>query len=369
MSEIELWVFDMAFNRLAIIDEYEEVELDTYYQNHSGLTIRLEGKKEYANLFLQGHDRIIVKSNDRYRGYYVETPQYTDETSIEIELLCRSLSVMTAWRQIIGQQRFVGSIEDAIKHFINLNAIQPANQNRIIPNMVLGINEGIDIQVDETYTNTQLDIAIWEMCKKYDIGFEILMNHEARKYVASTYQGIDRSAEQTINPHVIFAKAFDNVNRQSYVDDKADYKSTAYVEAEDRTILVNDSVSGFARRELFVDAKNISKTYRNENGSEIILSDAEFIATLNETGQSELADYPRIQTFESEVDTDAQHIYGIDYFIGDKVTNRNDELGIATHSRVVTARERWNRSGYGLSLEFGTSIPKLLDKIKREVKK
>ena len=368
MNEIELWVFDMEFNRLAIIDEYEDVDLATYYQNHSEFVVRLEGNKEYADLFLQGHDRIIVKSNDVHRGFYVETPQYTDERNIEIELLCRSLSAMTAWRQITGQQRFVGNVEDAIKHFINLNAINPKNPNRIIPNLVLGVNESISIQVDETYTNTQLDIAIWEMCKKYDIGFEILMNHEAKKYVASTYQGVDRSAEQTVNPRVIFAKAFDNVNRQSYVDDKADYKSTAYVEAEDRTITVNDTVAGFARRELFVDAGSISRTYRDENDREITMSEAEYVATLKETGQSGLAEYPRVQTFESEIDADTQFVYGVDYFIGDKVTNRNDELGIATHSRVVTARENWNRNGYNLSLEFGTSIPKLLDKIKREVK-
>lgn len=368
MNEIELWVFDMQFNRLAIIDEYEEVDLATYYQNHSEFIVRLEGNKSHADLFLQGHDRIVVKSNDIYRGYYVETPQYTDEKKVEIELLCRSLSVMTAWRQIIDQQRFVGNIEDAIKHFIKMNAINPKNPNRIIPNLVLGVNEGINIQVDETYTDTQLDIAIWEMCKKYDIGFEILMNHEAKKYVASTYQGGDRSAEQSVNPHVIFAKAFDNVNRQSYVDDRADYKSTAYVKGEDRTITVNDVAVGFARRELFVDAGSISRTYRDEFDNEITISDREYTATLNETGQSGLAEYPRVQTFESEIDAVTQFVYGVDYFIGDKVTNRNDELGIATHSRVVTARENWNRSGYSLSLEFGTSIPKLLDKIKREVK-
>lgn len=369
MNEIELWIYDMAFNRLGIIDNFEEVNLDTFYQNHHNFTLIVEGNRENAELLLTNEDRIIVKSNDIYRGYYVETIQYTDETSVELEVLCRSLSVMTTWREIIGQQRFVGNIEDAIKYFINTNAIHPANPNRIIPNLVLGLNEGINIQIDETYTNTKLDIAIWEMCKKYDIGFEILMNHEAKKYVASTYQGANRSAEQTINPHVIFAKAFDNVNKQLYVDDKADFKSTAYVEGEDRTIIVNDEVSGFARRELYVEGKSINKTYKNEQGTEITMTDAEFNETLRETGSGTLSEYPRIRTFESEIDTNSQHIYGIDYFIGDKITNRNDELGVATHSRVVTAKERWNRKGYSLSLEFGTSVPTLIDKLKREVKR
>lgn len=368
-NEIELWVFDMKFNRLAVIDTYEEIEVNTYYLNHSELNVIVEGSKEYADLFLSDADRIIVKSNDIFRGYYIETPQYNDNNKLQIELMCRSLSVMTAWRIINGQQRYTGNIEDVIKSFIDFNAITPSDSKRVIPNLVLGANEGINIEVDETFTNRQLDEAVWEMCKKYDVSFEILMNHDAKKYVVSTFMGIDRSTQQTINPHVIFAKEFDNVNKQSYVDDKADYKSTAYVEAEDITILINDTATGLDRRELFVDAMSISKTYKDENGNEVTMTESEYIDTLNETGNSSLAEYPRVRSFESEIDAKTQFVYGIDYFIGDTVTNRNDELGIATHSRVVTAKEKWNREGYSLDLEFGTSIPTLLDKIKREVRR
>lgn len=368
MNDIELWVFDMEFNRIGIIDKYEEVELDTKYQDHSALSITVDGNSKHAELLLSDADRIIVKSNDIYRGYYVETSQYADESEVTIEVLCRSLSVMMSWRIIKGQQRYTGLLEDVIKSFINYNAIT-TESNRVIPNLVIGVNEGINITVDETYTNRQLDVAIWEMCKKYDIGFEILMDHVSKKYVVSTYQGTDRSALQTVNPQVVFAKAFDNVNKQSYVDDKADYKSTVYIEAVDRTLISNDTPIGFGRRELFVDAKSISKTYKNENDVEVTMTDIEFVTTLNETGNSELSQYPRVRSFESEIDNNSQFVYGVDFFIGDKVTNRNDELGIATHSRVVTAKEKWTRQGYSLNLEFGTSIPTLLDKIKREVKR
>lgn len=370
MNDIELWVFDMNFNRLSIIDDYEEIEAITYYQNHSELQVKIPGNKRNAELFLADADRIIVKSNDIHRGFYVETPQYYDETAVEMELLCRSLSVMTSWRYIAEQQRFFGNVEDVIKSFINHNAVNPSNINRKIPDLVIGVNEGINITVDEAYAERQLDEAIWEMCKKYDLGFEILMNHESKKYVVSTYQGADRSTEQSVNPHVIFAKAFDNVTLQSYVDDKADYKSTAYVAKEQKEseelekIIVGDEKSGFARRELFVNP-GISRTYRDENDNEVTMTDEEYAAALNEAGSSELAEYPRVRSFESEVDPNAQFVYERDYSIGDKVTNRNDELGIVTHSRVVTAKEKWNRKGYSLSLEFGTSIPNLLDKIKR----
>ncbi len=366
-NEIELWVFDMQFNRLAIIDEYQEIDAITYYQSHSEFKVSLPGNEKNAELFLTDAHRIIVKSNDIHRGYYVETPQHYDETAVEMELLCRSLSVMTGWRYITEQQRFFGNVEDVIKSFVNHNAINPSNGNRKIPDLVIGVNEGIDIEVDETYSDRQLDKALWEMCKKYDISFEILMNHEAKKYVLSTYQGTDRSAEQNVNPRVIFAKEFDNVTKQSYVDDRSGYRSTAYVFSEEGTIVVNDNKSGFDRREHFFDP-GIDRTYKDENDNEITMTEAEYQAALNEAGNSELAEYPRVRSFESEVDPNTQFVYGRDYSIGDRVTNRNDELGIVTHSRVVTAKEKWNRKGYSLSLEFGTSIPTLIDKLRRAVK-
>jgi len=38
------------------------------------------------------------------------------------------------------------------------------------------------------------------------------------------------------------------------------------------------------------------------------------------------------------------------------------------HQRIVGVKEVFNREGYTLNLEYGTAIPTLLDKIKREVK-
>lgn len=375
-NEIELWVFDMEFNRLAVIDTYIEVKSNTYYHKHSDLSVTIEGTKENIDLFLSDSDRIIVKSNDIHRGYYVETSQYTDEKKVDLELFCHSLSIMTAWRIVKGQQRYTGNIEDVIKSFINKNAINTTSY-REIPYLVLGANQGIAKSADETFTNTQLDEAIWEMCNKSDVSFEILMNYEAKKYVANIFIGIDRSTRQTVNPHVVFSKEFENVNKQSYTSDKADYKSTAYVEGAGNyvhnyglVVTINNQVSGFARRELYVDATNIKSTYYHEGiGTELTIPENEYAETISEKGKSKLAENPRVRTFESKVDTTLQYKFSADYFIGDVVTNRNDELGISNHSRIVTAKEVWNRNGYSLSLEFGTSIPKLLDKIKREVRR
>ncbi len=370
---MDLFIFDMQFNRIGIIDTYVDAEFVSKYHDHSQLILTVDASKTNADLLLTEDLRIITKSTDIHRGYVINVAEYRDEEQLEIIIIAKSLSVMTSWRIIEGQQRYTGNVEDVLKNFVKANAIQPFNASRIIPDLVLGLNEGININVDEAFSNKDLDVALWEMCAKYDISYEILMNHDAKKYVFSTFMGIDRSTEQSINSNVIFAKAFDNVIMQSYVDDKSNYRSTAYVagegEADNRTVIkVNDGISGFNRREIFIDARDLQSTYKDDNDEEITLTPVEYQTLLNERGQNRLSEYQRIRTFESDIDLYSQFIFNEHYFLGDKVTNRNDELGVVTHSRVMTAKEIFDREGYHLSLEFGTSIPTLLDKIKRGAK-
>ncbi|MER2048996.1 MAG: siphovirus ReqiPepy6 Gp37-like family protein [Solibacillus sp.] len=378
MQDIELYIFDINFNRLDTIDIYEEVEFQSKYYGHSICFLTVEGNKKNAELLLVNEDelskelRIIVRSDDLNRGYIIETAEFEDETNTKIEVIAYSLSIMTSWRWIIGQQRFQGNIEGVLKGFVNANCINPSAPSRVIPNLVLGANEGINILADESYTQKELDIALWEVCEKNEVSFEILMNHDAKKYVFSTYKGIDRSFEQQENPHIIFSKEFENVISQSYTDDKSSYKSTAYVAGEgeenNRTIVeVGETFSGFNRREVFFDARDLQSEY-NENGTTVIIPQNEYIELLKERGNNRKQDYQRIRTFESEANLQSQFKFNEDYFLGDVITNRNDELGIVMHQRIVVVKEILNREGYTLNLEYGTAIPTLLDKIKREVK-
>lgn len=369
---MELYVFDINFNRLGVIDNYEEVEIERKYYKHSTLSLTVKANEENIKLLLADDYRILVKSTDLSRGYIVEIPQFEDGKSSFIEIKAYSLSIMTNWRIIQGQQRFKGNLESVIKGFVNANCINPSDLKRKIPNLVLGANTGINIITDEMYNNKPLDESLWEICEKFEVSYEILMNHDKKQFEFIVYQGADRSAEQSDNPQIIFAKAFDNVLKQSFVDDKSNYRSTAYVAGEgegpERTVLkVNDNYSGLDRRELFIDARDLQSNFKDENGNEVSIPEAEYLAILQERGLNKLSEYQRIRTFESDIDN-SQFKFGEDYYLGDKVTTRNDELGIITHARVVVAREKYNRKGYELKIEFGASIPTFVEKVKREIK-
>lgn len=371
--DLELYIFDANLNRKGIIDTYEKVEFELNYEKHSLCFLTVEGTARNIELLLQDEIRIIARSDDLNRGYMVESAEFIDEAKTEINIIAWSMSFITSWRTIERQQRYTGNVEDVIKAFINANCINPTNSKRKIPNLVLGFNTGINIDTEITHSHKQLDDALWPDCMANEMSFEILLNHNAKKFVFSTYQGVDRSAQQNINSHVIFAKAFDNVAKQSYTNDKSSYKTTAYVAGEGegvarKVVTIGDEHEGLNRRELFVDARDLQAKYEDDNGQEVILNEEQYIETLRKRGKAKQAEYQHVRTFTSDIDLMTRFIFGRDYFIGDKVTIRNDELGVVMHTRVTTAKETFDRSGYDLKIDFGNAIPTLIDKLKREVK-
>lgn len=368
---MELYVFHMdTFERLGVIDSYQSLEFVINYRKHSSLDLIVDATAENIDYFINNsNDIVLTKDNDLKHGYLIETVKYVDDKKSQLEVYCKSLGSMLGWRQIDGQQSFEGTVEDALRYFVNKNAINPTNTKRKINGLVLGPLNGITDTTSEAFTNKPLDESLWEICVKFDIAYDVLLDIKNKQFVFTVWKGIDRSTEQSINEPVIFSKEFDNVLAQNYVDDKSDYRNVCIIAGEGegtaRTYLViNDEISGRQRREMFVDARDL----QSENEDETTMSSTQYEALLKERGKNKLAENERVRTFETDVDYGSQFVYGVDYQVGDNVTIRNDEIDIAMHTRVVTATEKYTKSGFELSTEFGSNIPTLLSKIKKVVK-
>lgn len=369
---VELNVFDFdTFERLGIVDEYQQAEFTTNYRKHSELDLIVDATEQNIEWFIKNNDDIFLTVGEGFvRGYIIETVKYADESKTTIDIYCKSLSAMLSWRQIIGQQTYRGNAEFVIRSFVDANAINPSNANRKIPNLVLGNLSNVGGDIEESYANKDLDEAMWEICVKQDIAYEIYADIPNKRFVFVVWQGTDRTTEQTDRDAVIFAKEFDNILTQNYTDDKSDYKNVAFVvgESDDagnqKQLIVNDEIKGRQRREMFVDASGI----KSKNEDETVMSPTEYEALLIEQANTEIAENHRVQSFETDVDYNTQFVYKKHYFMGDKVTIRNDEIGIAMHTRVVTAKEKYDKKGYELGTEFGSNVPTLLSKIKKAVK-
>ncbi|HCG4535569.1 TPA: siphovirus ReqiPepy6 Gp37-like family protein [Salmonella enterica subsp. enterica serovar Typhi str. AG3] len=366
---IELNVFDLNFNRVGEISEYVNLEIQKNYYTYSELILRIVNTSDALEKLQI--DNILTTSTNLNYGYIIEHFEYSDDES-EITIYAYSLNWLLSWRTILKQQTYKGNVEDAIKYYINTNAIN-THVNRIIPNLRLAENSGINITVDTSKSGGEVSEYCFSVCEVNEITFDILMNHEDKKYDVYTWQGEDRSTLQNINPHIIFSKEFENVENQNYVYNKVDYKNVAVVAGEGEDVarvvaIANDGISGFDRREVYIDARDIQSKYTNDNDVEITLTPTEYNNLLIARGSEDLAEYQPIETFESDI-VDEQFVFGRDYGLGDKVSVRNDDIGRVLHTRVTKAIITSNRNGVDIKTEFGSNIPTYSEKIVKKVVK
>ena len=105
--------------------------------------------------------------------------------------------------------------------------------------------------------------------------------NDKKQFVFKLYAGADRTYAQTENPYVVFSPKFENIANSNYLESKKEYKNVALVAgegegAERKTTSVGEG-SGLERRELFVDARDISTTTEDN----VTLSDEEYKKQLN----------------------------------------------------------------------------------------
>ena len=120
------------------------------------------------------------------------------------------------------------------------------------------------------------------------------------------------------------------------------------------SILKNASVTGLARREIFVDASAQSKTYKDDSGTEQTLTDAEYDVQLKALGNQELAKYAITETFNGAIDlTNGSFRYGTDFFLGDVVTVQDIEIGLYINPRILEITEVQDEKGYQINAKYG----------------
>lgn len=369
---MELTVYDLNLIDKGIIDEYQELKVEKQTDKRGQLTLIVNVSNN--NVALLQEDYILVKEDDKRRGYIIKHIEYLDKAATTFYIVAYSLNIFLFDRIVYKQQVYTGNVENVVKSFVNANAVNPANKNRIIPNLVIADNFGIDINVTESGNGQELEEFCFEITKKYDFTWDIFIDYDNRQFVFTTWQGADKSNIQEVIPSVTFSKELDNVLTQEYIQNFLNHKTTAIVAGEGEDInriytTVNDELSGFERKEIFIEANDLRSTYENENGTKITLNSTQYINVLKERGTTTLNEHQVLRTFETAVDPQSQYIYGQHYDVGDKVSIENYELGIVMHPRIVKATEVYNKKGKSLMLAFGSNIPDLMTNIKRLVKK
>lgn len=78
---MELNIFHIdTFERLAVLDEFQSLEIIKNYKRHSEMELLVSATPENIDYFITNNDDIFLTEGiGKVRGYIVDTVKYTDE--------------------------------------------------------------------------------------------------------------------------------------------------------------------------------------------------------------------------------------------------------------------------------------------------
>lgn len=223
-----------------------------------------------------------------------------------------------------GEQRKIDLIEYADDYDVNDPIVK---QKLFISSDRLG---------ESVYENTK------ETAKVNEKGFEFIKH--GLKLQFRFYNGVDRSRKQSINPRVIFSPDFGNIIKSEYSLDTKKEKNSALVAgegegAERKTVLIG-AETGLKRKEMFVDARDLSST-----SGDVAMTEAEYLEALKNRGSEKISEARITETFDCEIDITRTYQYKKDFFVGDVVTCVN-KYGLQANSRIAEISEFFDENGY-----------------------
>ncbi len=250
------------------------------------------------------------------------------ENGSHVTITGRNIESILDRRIIMSQTVFTGSVEDYLRKIINDNCIAPSDKDRKIPNIALGQKKGFTERIEIQCTYDNLLQHIIDVCHAYQLGFQMLFDEENKKFLFELYKGIDRSVSGGFDAPVIFSKEYDNLLSTHYFYDCSAIKNVAIVagegEGNERVKITVGTAKGLARREQYIDARELS----TNNGE---ISNTDYINQLKEKGNTALI--KQNETIDGAI-IQNQFVYGTDFFNGDVVTIKN-EYGMTLDSRII----------------------------------
>ena len=349
---MELLVLDKNIQSIDVVDTFESLIWSDRFDEIGDFEIYMPISASVVATLQSGH--YLWNSDSDHVMIVEEIGIKTDiDEGNKLIVTGRSLESLLL-RRIVWSQTVLEnvSLQDGIERLLNENIINPTIAERKIDNFVFkkSTDERIlNLTLNAQYNGENLFDTIHALCTQNGIGFKITLD-DTNRFVFELYAGADRTYDQLDNPFVIFSPSYDNILNSNYVESVTDYKNVALVAGEgegtDRKTSTVGNVSGVERREMFVDASNItSKT------DEKTLTPEQYNEQLTQKGTDELAVNGIKVAFDGEIEGTRMFKLGEDFFIGDlvQVENEYGHEGVAVVSEVIMSQ---NKEGIAMYPKF-----------------
>lgn len=263
-----------------------------------------------------------------------------------------------------------GNVEVNIRNLITSNAIAcPFDSSRNISRLELGALAGISaVIVDENGNTAQKQVSCDNLLpytdgvlKEYGLASLLVLNAEAKKLQYVVYSGVDRSIDNASgNMPIVFSQEFDNLTSSNYSLDTTPEKNTALIGGEGEGAarfysLLSSGKADLQRREIFIDASSINKTYKDESDEEKTYTDAEYNTLLKAKGKQDLATLIETESFAGVIDiVNGNYIYNRDFYLGDIVTVEDKILNKYANVRICEITEIQDENGYNVEAVYNS---------------
>ena len=306
---MDIYIYSRDFVPVEILEGYSSVIWTKRWQDldDAEITMPTSQLKEISDfssmidLYLYNADLDDYMIIDGYEVKY-DTEQGEMLTIYGTDLL----SILN--RRIVWNQTIVsGTLTHCVTRLLNENVISPTNTNRKIDNFAIGTFTDTHTIDSAQFTGDTIYEAIQDLCNNQDVGYEIKLESGV-----FTFYLIEPTNRQN---YVVFSRDFDNLISYDRIKSNKQIKNVALVAGEGegtdrKTAIVND-VAGLDRRELFVDAREVST-----NDGEVSLADYE--KQLQAKGIEKLQSLSIDNSIDADIDT-RMYTYPVDYEVGDYI--------------------------------------------------
>lgn len=268
---------------------------------------------------------------------------------------------------------YYGTAADFVWELVGSNCVSPTESSRALP-ITLGTNSSTYTEREQRQaTGGSVEEKIEAILSPQELGYEVVPmigsnGNSVTGFEFNILQGADRTIGNTDgNAPVVFSTDLKNVLTGEYTYNSSNYRNVGIVAGEgegtDRTIvLAGETTSeGLDRYESYIDARDLQST--DEEGN--TMTDVEYKEALRIRGLERLEECPLEEVYEATIRVDERYTYKQDYFKGDKVSIRDNVLGVELDARITAVQVSISGGKTTYDLTFGSPKMRISKLLKR----
>lgn len=375
-KQIQILVFkvdDNTFENIGEVNQYNSLIWPDKFNGYASFELWAPITEENSEYFKKGN--ILWCGGDNAAVVEIVKSAIDDKGTKTFNVKGRTLEMFLTTRIIWGVYNASNKYAStAMYEVVNQNCVNPTNANRKIPYLECAEDKQLGGKMSVQKTGGEVYDALTTIASSKDLGFNVLFRPKEKKLIFEVVAGADRTIEQSEVDPVEFSTDLEDILSSSYYTNNQDEKNVAFIQGEGdgasriSQISGNNELEGFARKELYVDARDLQSETINEDGATTSLTPDEYKAALINRGDDKLSECEVTETFEVQIRVfgDIQYEFGKDYQKGDKVTVRDRQLNVVVSARITEVEEDFDDE-YALVLTFGYSYPTIMQKVKRQI--